>query len=32
VKDGKEGATGTTLTFEKDAWSSFLEFAKGFEV
>jgi hypothetical protein len=32
VKDGKEGADGATLLFERDAWASFVEFAKGFEV
>jgi hypothetical protein len=32
VKDGKEGPEGTTLLFERDSWSTFVEFAKGFEV
>jgi hypothetical protein len=32
VKDGKEGADGATLLFERDQWSQFVEFAKGFEV
>jgi hypothetical protein len=32
VKDGKEGSDGPTLEFSRDAWASFTEFAKGFEV
>jgi hypothetical protein len=32
VKDGKEGADGTTLLIERSAWSDFVEFAKGFDV
>lgn len=32
VKDGKEGATGATLLFERSSWSEFVEFAKGLEV
>jgi hypothetical protein len=32
VKDGKEGPDGPTLEFSRDAWASFTEFAKGFEV
>ncbi len=32
VKDGKEGPTGPVLSFERDAWASFVEFAAGFEV
>jgi hypothetical protein len=32
VKDGKEGPDGTTLLFERDSWSAFLEFAQTFEV
>jgi hypothetical protein len=32
VKDGKEGADGTTLLFERSSWSEFVEFAKGFDI
>jgi hypothetical protein len=32
VKDGKEGPEGTTLLFERDQWSRFVEFAKTLEV
>lgn len=32
VKDGKAGPDGPALLFERDAWASFLEFAKGLEV
>jgi hypothetical protein len=32
VKDGKEGPTGPVLSFDRDAWKAFTEFARGFEV
>jgi hypothetical protein len=32
VKDGKEGPDGPTLEFSRDAWASFTEFAKTFQV
>lgn len=32
VKDGKEGPQGPTLEFSRDAWASFVEFAKELEV
>jgi hypothetical protein len=32
VKDGKEGADGTTLLFERSSWSDFIKFAKGLDV
>lgn len=32
VKDGKDGPQGPALSFERDAWASFVEYAKGFEV
>lgn len=32
VRDGKEGANGTLLEFERSEWSAFLEFAKELQV
>jgi hypothetical protein len=32
VKDGKEGADGATLLFERSEWSAFVEFAKSLDI